>query len=184
MSCHRANLSRFGSCCGRVGGFRVRAPVYRGCPCLDPLGCSDAQAGWHRKQSANPFRWLLECGLVDVFVFVFHAHLELRILTHCLCPSFFQIVSPLAGIPPTSITSKYVLHSPMFKIALRFWSVSVHELVFQPISSHSMSQTSQRYGLTCAHSATFGPSDLIQTPPPRTFLFRVLFLQISHSCKD
>ena len=29
--------------------------VYRGCPCRDPPVCpSDAQARWHREQSANP----------------------------------------------------------------------------------------------------------------------------------
>ena len=40
-----------------------RAPVYRGCPCRDPLECpSDAQAGWHREQSANPLRLCCVCG--------------------------------------------------------------------------------------------------------------------------
>ena len=59
------------SCCAFVNGCllevvvghpwlpRVRAPVYSKCGCQDPLGCSDAQAGWHRRQSANPL-WLLE----------------------------------------------------------------------------------------------------------------------------
>ena len=47
------------------------------------VGAPDAQAGWHRSQSASPCGggwWLLECSVVDVVVlvcacvFVFHVH--------------------------------------------------------------------------------------------------------------
>ena len=51
--------------CGPPTASPRTGPVYRGCPGRDPLGCSDARAGWHRRQSANPF-----CGCWSVLLSV------------------------------------------------------------------------------------------------------------------
>ena len=51
----------------------VWAPVYRGCHCQHPPVPSDAQAGWHLEQSANPVRevgasTVVLSALANVFV--------------------------------------------------------------------------------------------------------------------
>ena len=51
---------------GHPRPHRAGAPMYRGCSCRDPLGCSDAQERLHQKQSANPF----VVGVCFVFVSV------------------------------------------------------------------------------------------------------------------
>ena len=62
---------------------RVRAPVYRGCPCRDSLGCSHIQGDVTTKR--QPFAcWLESCCsviVVVVVVVVFHAQMQLRTLT-------------------------------------------------------------------------------------------------------
>ena len=59
-------------------------PVYRGCPCRDPLGCYRCPGRMASEAGRQPLCGRLQCSVVDVIVFVFHNDLQLRILTSCV----------------------------------------------------------------------------------------------------
>ena len=55
-----------------------------GRPCWDPLRCCRCPGRMASEAERQPLCGRLECSVVDVIVFVFHNHLQLRILTPLL----------------------------------------------------------------------------------------------------